>query len=66
MTIVKDLLSEVFGFDKYAELTSELIRGTYCDLAVKLDGKPRVLIEVKAMWSRPERLAREAGRRLRR
>lgn len=50
VTIVKDLLSEVFGYDKYAELTSEhSIRGTYCDLAVKLDGKLAFLIEVKAI-----------------
>ena len=33
VTLVKDMLSEVFGYDKYAELTSEhAIRGTYCDL----------------------------------
>lgn len=50
VTIVKDLLNDLFGYDKYAELTSELaIRGTYCDLAIRLDGKPRLLIEVKAI-----------------
>lgn len=49
VTLVKDMLSEVFGFDKYNELTSEQqIRGTFCDLAVRIDGKIRVLIEVKA------------------
>ena len=49
VTLVKDVLADVFGFDKYNELTSEQqIRGTFCDLAVKLDGKIRVLIEVKA------------------
>jgi len=48
--IVKDLLSAIFGYDKYAELTSEhAIRGTYCDLAVKLEGKLAFLIEVKAI-----------------
>lgn len=48
--IVTDLLSELFGYDKYAEITSETaIRGTYCDLAVKLDGSIQVLIEVKAI-----------------
>lgn len=48
--IVTDLLSELFGYDKYAEITSETaIRGTYCDLAVKLDGAIQVLIEVKAI-----------------
>lgn len=49
VTLVKDLLSEVFGYDKYAELTSEhAIRGTYCDLAVRVDGKLVQLIEVKS------------------
>lgn len=50
VTLVKDVMSAMLGFDKYAELTSEhQIRGTYCDLAVKLDGKLRLLIEVKAI-----------------
>ncbi len=50
VTIVTDMLASVFGFDKYAEITSEqAIRGTYCDLAVKLDGKIEYLIEVKAI-----------------
>lgn len=49
VTVVKDLLSEVLGYDKYAELTSEhCIRGTYCDLAVKIEDKLVQLIEVKA------------------
>lgn len=50
ITLVKDVLAQVFGYDKYAELTSEFaIRGTYCDLAVKIDGKLQILIEVKAI-----------------
>lgn len=50
VTLVKDLLGDVFGYDKYAELTSEhSIRGCYCDLAVKLDGALALLIEVKAI-----------------
>lgn len=49
VTLVKDMLADVFGFDKYQELTSEhQIRGTYCDLAVKIEGKVNYLIEVKA------------------
>ncbi|MDX1953456.1 MAG: type I restriction enzyme HsdR N-terminal domain-containing protein [Verrucomicrobiota bacterium] len=48
--IVTDILSEVFGFDKYTDITSEFsIRGTFCDLAIKAEGKPQVLIEVKAI-----------------
>jgi hypothetical protein len=50
VTIVKDMLADVFGYDKYSELTSEYaIRGTYCDLAIKLDGRLATLIEVKAI-----------------
>lgn len=50
VTIVSDILVETFGFDKYIELTGEYaIRNTYCDLAVKLDGKVQYLIEVKAI-----------------
>jgi hypothetical protein len=50
VTLVKDLMHDVFGYDKYAELTSELaIRGTYCDLAVKADNKIIELVEVKAI-----------------
>ena len=50
VAIVTDILAEVFGYDKYAEVTSELaIRGTYCDLAVKVAGKFEFLIECKAI-----------------
>lgn len=50
VTVVKDLLSDLFGFDKYLEVTSEhAIRGTYCDLAIRVEGKLRLLLEVKAI-----------------
>ena len=50
VTLVKDMLAEIFGYDKYVEVSSEFsIRGTYCDLAIKLDGKLTLLIEVKAI-----------------
>lgn len=46
--IASDMMAEVFGYDKYTEVTRELcIRGTYCDLATKIDGKFQMLIEVK-------------------
>lgn len=36
VTIVTDMLEEVFGFDKYSDITREYaIQGTYCDLAIK-------------------------------
>jgi predicted type IV restriction endonuclease len=48
--IVTDMLAEVFGYDKYAEVTAEYaIRGTYCDLATKIDGTVQALVEVKAI-----------------
>lgn len=50
VTVIKDMLAEVFGYDKYSEVTSEFsIRGTYCDLAIKIDGTLQTLIEVKAI-----------------
>lgn len=50
VSIIIDILSEVFGFDKYVDITTEfMIRGTYCDLAIKIDGKVQFLIEVKAI-----------------
>lgn len=50
VTIVKDMLADVFGYNKYTDVTSEYsIRGTYCDLAIKLDGQLETLIEVKAI-----------------
>lgn len=48
--IVTDMLADVFGYDKYSEVTAEYaIRGTYCDLATKLEGTLQALIEVKAI-----------------
>lgn len=50
VTIVGDILANVFGFDKYTEITGEYqIRGTYCDLAIKLNDVTKYLIEVKAI-----------------
>ena len=50
VTIITDMLAEIFGYDKYSEITSEYaIRGTYCDLAIKLEGTLQTLIEVKAI-----------------
>jgi hypothetical protein len=48
--IIKDILADVFGFDKYTEVTSEFeLRGTYCDLAVRTGEKVKYLVEVKAV-----------------
>lgn len=50
VSIITDILSDVFGYDKYLEVTSELaVRGTYCDLAIKCGEKFQYLIECKAI-----------------
>lgn len=50
VSILNDMLAEIFGYDKYMEVTSELmIRGTFCDLAIKVDDKFQFLIEAKAV-----------------
>ena len=52
VSMLTDVLSEVFGYDKYLEVSSELaIRGTFCDLALKVDDKIQFLVEVKAVGS---------------
>lgn len=48
--IVGDMLSDIFGYDKYHHVTREhAIRGTYVDLAVMVDEEIRFLVEVKAI-----------------
>lgn len=50
VAVITDMLSEIFGYDKYTEITSELaIHGTFCDLAIKVDKKFTFLIECKAI-----------------
>lgn len=50
VTIITDVLGDVFGFDKYSEITREFnIQGTYCDLAIKVDEQVQYLVEVKAI-----------------
>lgn len=50
VTIITDMLCEIFGYDKYENITSEFaIKKTYCDLAIKLQDKIPFLIECKAI-----------------
>jgi len=62
VVIITDFLSDVLGFDKYSEITAEYaIRGTYCDLAIKVGGTVQYLIEAKAIGlSLKERHLRQA------
>ncbi len=48
VVIVIDLLADMFGFDKFGEITSELcIKGAFCDLAIRIQDKFKMIIEVK-------------------
>ncbi|MFY9835673.1 MAG: type I restriction enzyme HsdR N-terminal domain-containing protein [Xanthobacteraceae bacterium] len=48
VVIVTDMISNILGYDKYGDLSNEhAIRGTYVDLMVSADNKPRFLVEVK-------------------
>jgi len=50
VTVINDMLADICGYDKYLHVTSQYaIRGTYVDLAVKVDEDVRFLIEVKAV-----------------
>jgi hypothetical protein len=50
VTVINDILADVCGYDKYHEVTSQYaIRGTFVDLAVRVDDDIRFLIEVKAI-----------------
>lgn len=50
VSIINDIIGEVLGYDKYIEITSELaIRGTYCDLALRVDDKVEFIVEAKAI-----------------
>lgn len=48
--IIIEMLCEIFGYDKFTEITSEKeIRGTYCDLATIIEQKVQTLIEAKSI-----------------
>jgi len=50
VTIVRDMLGDVFGYDKFSEVTAEQsIKSTFCDLAITLNGSIATLIEAKAI-----------------
>lgn len=48
--IISDFFADVLGFDKYSELTTEFaVKSTFCDLAIKVKGKLRFLVECKSI-----------------
>ncbi len=50
VTYVVDMLEKIMGWDKFSEITREYeTQGQYCDIGIKIDEKPYILIEVKAI-----------------
>jgi hypothetical protein len=50
VVLLTGILSEILGFDKYTDITTEhSIRGTFCDLAIKINGNISLIIEAKAV-----------------
>ncbi len=42
--------TDVLGYDLFSEITKEFqVRDRYCDIAIKLNGEVRYLVEAKAM-----------------
>lgn len=51
-SLVEDVLSNALGYEKLREITREFeVKGHRADFAIKLEGKPRFFIEVKAIGS---------------
>lgn len=49
VTILTDVFADILGYDKYGEITSELaIKKCFCDIAIKLNDKVKLLVEVKS------------------
>jgi hypothetical protein len=47
--IILDFMQEVLGYDKFSDVTAEhRVRGEFIDLAVKLDGEIKLLVEIKS------------------
>ena len=54
--VIRDILCDVFGYDKYLDITSEYeVKGKYCDIAIKVDDVLYFLIECQSNWNYPER-----------
>lgn len=50
VVLLTGILSEILGYDKYTDITTEMsIRSTYCDLALKVNGAVKLLLEAKAI-----------------
>lgn len=50
VVLLTGIFSEILGFDKYLDITTEhAIRGTFCDLALKINGNISIIVEAKAV-----------------
>lgn len=50
VTLVKDFLSQVLGYDKYRDLSGEYaVKGQFCDLAIRAGESVSHFVEVKAI-----------------
>ena len=50
---IKDLLTDVFGYEKFTEITAEFMTsGMFCDIGIKLGGELKLLIEAKAIGTK--------------
>lgn len=48
-TIINDMFADLFGFDKYLEVSAEQrVRGTFVDYVAKIAGKASLVVEAKA------------------
>lgn len=48
--VIKPVLTEILGYDEFEDITDQfVVKGTYCDLAIKAQGKPYIMIEAKAV-----------------
>jgi predicted type IV restriction endonuclease len=51
--IIHGMLTDIFGYERFTEITTEYaIKNIFCDIAVKIDGKPKYIIEVKAVGTK--------------
>ncbi len=48
--IATEFLKEVLGYDIFKEISKEFpVKDKYCDLALRIEGEPKILIEAKAI-----------------
>ena len=54
-TLVLDLMSELFGYDRYSEITSELDKKeSVFDFSIQTDGQSRMLVRVSPICAAPD------------